>query len=51
MVKDHGHPGSSTTLFTIPIDANQVVASQARYALIQLPGQGLIAVGEAATFS
>ena len=48
---DHGHPGPGTTLFTVPIDPAQLAASQARYALVQLPHQGLIAVGEAAAFS
>ena len=48
---DQGHPDPGTTLFTVPIDPAQLAASQARYALVQLPHQGLIAVGGAATFS
>jgi hypothetical protein len=48
---DHGYPDPGTTLFTVPIDPAQLAASQARYALVQLPHQGLIAVGEAAAFS
>ena len=48
---DQGNPGPGTTLFTVPIDPAQLAASQARYALVQLPHQGLIAVGEAAAFS
>jgi hypothetical protein len=48
---DQGDPDPGTTLFTVPIDPAQLVASQARYALVQLPHQGLIAVGEAAAFS
>jgi hypothetical protein len=48
---DQGYPDPGTTLFTVPIDPAQLVASQARYALVQLPHQGLIAVGEAAAFS
>jgi hypothetical protein len=51
IVIDHGQPDPGTTLFTIPIDPSQLAASQARYALMQLPDQGLIAVGEAAAFS
>jgi hypothetical protein len=48
---DQGHPEPGTTLFTVPIDPAQLAASQSRYALVQLPDQGLIAVGEAAAFS
>ena len=48
---DQGYPDPGTTLFTVPIDPAQLAASQARYALMQLPDQGLIAVGEAAAFS
>ena len=48
---DQGHPEPGTTLFTVPIDPAQLAASQSRYALVQLPNQGLIAVGEAAAFS
>ena len=48
---DQGHPDPGTTLFTVPIDPAQLAASRARYALVQLPHQGLIAVGEAAAFS
>jgi hypothetical protein len=48
---DEGQPDPGTTLFTVPIDPAQLVASQSRYALVQLPHQGLIAVGEAAAFS
>jgi hypothetical protein len=48
---DHGCPAPGTTLFTVPIDPAQLAASQARYALMQLPHQGLIAVGDAAAFS
>jgi hypothetical protein len=48
---DQGHPGPGTTLFTVPIDPAQLAASRARYALVQLPHQGLIDVGEAAAFS
>jgi hypothetical protein len=51
VVTDDGHPGADRTLFTVPIDPAQLAASQARYALVQLPHQGLIAVGEAAAFS
>jgi hypothetical protein len=51
IVIDHGQPDPGTTLFTIPIDPSQLAASQARYALMQVPDQGLIAVGEAAGFS
>jgi hypothetical protein len=51
IVIDHGQPDPGTTLFTIPIDPSQLAASQARYALMQLPDQGLISVGEAAAFS
>jgi hypothetical protein len=48
---DQGHPDPGTTLFTVPIDPAQLAASRSRYALVQLANQGLIAVGEAATFS
>ena len=48
---DHGQPDPGTSLFTIPMDPSQLAASQAWYALMQLPDQGLIAVGEAAAFS
>jgi hypothetical protein len=48
---DQGHPEPGTTLFTVPIDPAQLAASRSRYALVQLPDQGLIAVGEAAAFS
>jgi hypothetical protein len=48
---DRGYPDPGTNLFTVPIDPAQLVASQARYALVQLPHQGLIAVGEASAFS
>jgi hypothetical protein len=48
---DHGQPDPGTTLFTISIDPSQLTASQARYALMQLPDQGLIAVAGAAAFS
>ena len=51
VVTDDGHPGAGRTLFTVPIDPAQLAASQARYALVQLPHQGLIAVGEASAFS
>jgi hypothetical protein len=51
VVTDDGHPGADRTLFTVPIDPAQLAASQARYALVQLPHQGLIAVGEASAFS
>ena len=51
IVMDHGQPDPGTSLFTIPMDPSQLAASQARYALMQLPDQGLIAVGEAAAFS
>ena len=48
---DQGYPDPGTTLFTVPIDPAQLAASRSRYALVQLPHQGLIAVGEAAAFS
>ena len=48
---DQGHPDPGTTLFTVPIDPAQLVASRSRYSLVQLPHQGLIDVGEAAAFS
>jgi hypothetical protein len=48
---DQGHPDRGTTLFTVPIDPAQLAASRSRYALVQLPHQGLIAVGEGAAFS
>src|SRR5215203_5146004 len=48
---DEGHPDPGTTLFTIPIDPAQLAASQTRYALVQLPDQGLISVGDAAAFA
>ena len=48
---DHGQPDPGTSLFTIPMDPSQLAAGQSRYALMQLPDQGLIAVGEAAAFS
>jgi hypothetical protein len=48
---DDGCPAPGTTLFTVPIDPAQLAASRSRYALVQLANQGLIAVGEAATFS
>jgi hypothetical protein len=48
---DQGHPDPGTPLFTIPIDPAQLAASQTRYALVQLPDQGLISVGDAAAFS
>src|SRR5215213_7410078 len=48
---DHGCPAPGTTLFTVPIDPAQLTASRSRYALVQLPHQGLIAVGEPAAFS
>ena len=48
---DQGHPDPGTTLFTVPIDPAQLAASLSRYALVQLPDQGLIAVGEGAAFS
>lgn len=48
---DHGHPSRGTTLFTIPIDPEQMAASQARYALVQLANQGTIPSGGASAFS
>ena len=48
---DHGSPDPGTTLLTVPIDPEQLAASQSRYALVQLPHQGLIGAGEAAAFS
>jgi len=48
---DQGYPGPGTPLFTIPIDPAQLAASQTRYALVQLPDQGLISVGDAAAFA
>ena len=48
---DQGHPEPGTILFTVPIDPALLVASRSRYALVQLPDQGLIAVGEPAAFS
>jgi hypothetical protein len=48
---DEGHPDPGTTLFTVPIDPAQLVASQSRYALVQLTNQGVIGVGDAAAFS
>src|SRR3954453_20180700 len=51
VVMIHGQPDPGTTLLTIPVDPGQLAASQARYALMQMPDQGLIDVGEAAAFS
>ena len=48
---DQGRPDPGTTLFTVPIDPAQLAASRSRYALVQLPNQGVIGVGEAAAFS
>ncbi len=50
-VMDDGCPGAGTTLFTVPIDPAQLAASQTRYALMQLPHQGEITVGDPAAFS
>jgi hypothetical protein len=48
---DQGCPDPGTPLFTVPIDPAQLAASQTRYALVQLPDQGLISVGDAAAFA
>ena len=48
---EHGSAEPGTTLLTVPIDPEHLAASQSRYALMQLPHQGLIGVGEAAAFS
>ena len=48
---DQGCPDPGTPLFTVPIDPAQLAASQTRYALVQVPDQGLISVGDPAAFA
>ena len=47
----HGHPQPGAIVFTVPVDPTFLATSGSRYALAQLEGQGMIAVGEAAAFS